>query len=708
MPDYIAHTDKSSDRIQTVQEHLTQAAVLAGEFARPFHAEAEGFFCGMLHDLGKYTPEFQRHILENAGSPDHSTAGAWEAWQRRDLPAAFCIAGHHGGLPDGGAPDVEAPGTLMGRLANYPQVKQDYSAYSQELTLPNPAAAPPWSMRDNFAAMFYTRMLYSCLTDADFLDTESFMSDSRSGRRSTYPDMQQLLERLEAYVRPWWDARTELNRMRCRILRTCLDAGEQPSGLYTLTVPTGGGKTVASLAFALRHAAVRGKRRIIYVIPFTSIIEQNAAVFRQILDGDCVIEHHSNTEPDGDGPQRLACENWDAPVIVTTAVQFFESLYANRSSQCRKLHNIADSVLIFDEAQMLPIPYLEPCVQAMAELVRNYGCTALLCTATQPALQPIFNRLKTGLHSEELIPDPDVLSRAFRRVAFRQKGTQTTEELAERLAAETQVLCIVNTRKRARELYGMLPAEGSFHLSTLMTPRHRRRVLEEVRRRLKAGLPCRVVSTSLIEAGVDVDFPCVFRELAGLDSILQAAGRCNRENRRDPEKSLVTVFSFDEAPPPLFRQNIAATREALRNGGTPDDPAAIQTYFRFLHQLKEAELDEHQILDQIQRGIGDIQLPFATLAREVKLIGTDTRAVYIPNEHNAELLNTLRSGAVSRELFRALGRDAVNIYPQHFAALADAGALERIGDAAILRDPSLYDENAGLSLQSDAGRGLYV
>jgi len=444
------------------------------------------------------------------------------------------------------------------------------------------------------------------------------------------------------------------------------------------------------------------------VIPYTSIIEQYAAVFRQILGGDCVIEHHSNREPDGDGPQRLACENWDAPIIVTTAVQFFESLYANRSSQCRKLHNIAGSVLIFDEAQMLPIPYLEPCVQAIAELVRNYGCTALLCTATQPALQPVFNRLKTGLHSEELIPDPDVLSRALRRVVFRQEGTQTTGELAERLAAEAQTLCIVNTRKRARELYGMLPAGESFHLSTLMTPRHRRAVLEEVRRRLAEGLPCRVVSTCLIEAGVDVDFPCVFRELAGLDSILQAAGRCNRENRRDPEKSPVTVFFFDEAPPPLFRQNIASTREALRNGRAPDDPAAIQTYFRFLHQLKETELDEHQILDKIRRGIGGVQLPFATLAREVKLIGTDTRTVYIPNVHNADLLAALRNGAVSRELFRALGRDAVNIYPQHFAALADAGALDRVGDSSILRDLSLYDENAGLSLQSDAGRSLYV
>lgn len=473
------------------------------------------------------------------------------------------------------------------------------------------------------------------------------------------------------------------------------------------------GKTVASLAFALSHAKEHGLRRVIYVIPYTSIIEQTADIFRGILDRENVLKHHSNLlydlEQEADTHTiRLAkaTENRDMPVVVTSAVQFFESLYTCRSSQCRKLHNIAGSVVIFDEAQMLPIPYLRPCVWAISQLTAHYNVSAVLCTATQPALEPVFREFLPSCPIRELCP-PDIRQQeVFRRVSFQHIGKLTWDDLAAQLMTHSQVLCIVNTRKAAQAVYERLDGADRFHLSTLMYSNHRKQQLREIRRRLREGLPCRVVSTSLIEAGVDVDFPVVFRETAGLDSIPQSAGRCNREGKRSPAESVVWIFDGEEKIPPLFSAAVGAGREAMARHKDISSSAAIHDYFERLLDLngKDAQ-DEERILPLIQREF----FPFRTVAERFHLIDSPTRMVYIPLGEGAALTDRLWAGESGRSLFRQLGQYGVSIYEQHFAALETAGDLEVLENgAAILRSTALYSSETGLSLRADSGKGLFI
>ncbi len=710
---FLAHTSETG-LMQTVEDHLTGTAALSAEFAASFGAKAQGQLLGLAHDIGKYSAEFQRRLLEQGPRVDHSTAGAFECARRGMEWAAFGVAGHHGGLPDGGSHlDAAGQPTLWGRLKSTADGKNpSYTAWPGAL----PTVPPlPAMGKDGLTDSFFIRMLYSCLVDGDFLDTESFMKGAPPplGGRDTLPT---LLARLEDYISGWWSPKTELNRRRCDILCACLDGGSQKRGLYTLTVPTGGGKTVASLAFALRHAIANGMERIIYVIPYTSIIEQNAAVFRSILGEDNVVEHHSGVSYDpaeGATPaqyrQALAAENFDAPVVVTTAVQFFESLYSNRPSQCRKLHNLANSVLIFDEAQMLPLAHLRPCVAAIAHLVAHCRASAVLCTATQPVLGDLFREFTPTLSPRELCPGTVDLYGHFRRVTFAHGGTLSREMLAERLAGQNQVLCIVNSRKSAEALYRLLPPEHRYHLSTLMYPAHRRAMLSEIRRRLREGLPCRVVSTSLIEAGVDVDFPAVWREEAGLDSILQAAGRCNREGSRIARDSLVTVFRGEDALPPLFRRNIGATAEALSGNADPAHPHTVQRYFLALLDLVGGSLDKSGTLDAFRRGLEGTQMPFRTVAEGFHLIDSATKTIYIPVDDGRELVEQLRSGARSRQLFRALGQYGVSVYEKHYQSLWAAGDLDELEDgSAVLNNLSLYSPETGLSLEADFGKGLFV
>ena len=456
-PQPLAHISEDGQRTQSVRDHLLGTAALAETFARPFGGQEQAYLAGLLHDVGKYSAAFQQR-LRGGPKVDHATAGAKIAYGARQPEVAFAIAGHHGGLPDGGArTDPDGTGTLFARLK-----KEVPPCEGWKDEIPLPAAHRPPLPGDGFAASFYTRMLYSCLVDADYLDTETFMNGAPAPRGGgAAPD--ELLQRLQTYIAPWWDAKNALNRKRCDILRACLDAGESAApGLFALTVPTGGGKTVSSLAFALAHAAAQGKTRVIYVIPYTSIIDQTAEVFRGILGEENVIEHHSGADfsmPEGEFDPRLyrkalAAENWDAPVIVTTAVQFFESLFANRASRCRKLHNIAGSVVVFDEAQTLPVPYLRPCVAAIGQLVQFYGVTAVLCTATQPALQPLFDELAPGLVMREICPDADELYRFFRRTTLRQAGELTAEEVTAQLCDVPQALCVVNRRATVQHMGG--------------------------------------------------------------------------------------------------------------------------------------------------------------------------------------------------------------------------------------------------------------
>ena len=709
MESYFAHIAEDG-REQTVREHLEGTAKLCAQFAQTFRGEDQGRLIGLAHDIGKNSKEFQRR-LQGGPIVDHSTAGAVECARLNALWAAHCVVGHHGGLLDEGSlADQPGESTLMGRLKK--GLSGGIPSYNMEKPLKVGSQPKIWG-RDPLTDAFYTRMMYSCLVDADYLDTEWFMTGKDQGR-GAYDSLPVLLDHLEKYVSPWWNPKTELNRRRCGILRDCMEKGAEPKGVYTLTVPTGGGKTVASLAFALRQAVHHGMTRVIYVIPYTSIIEQNAAVFREILGQGNVVEHHSGVQYDPEGDfdldgyrQALATENWDAPVIVTTAVQFFESLYANRPSKCRKLHNIANSVIIFDEAQMIPTAHLKPCVAGIAQLVEHYGVTAVLCTATQPSLNDLFQKYAWGRVCQEICPGVEALYDQFRRVSFVKSGRKSYEAIAEEMAELSQVLCIVNSRKSAQEIYEQLPEDGSFHLSTLMYPNHRRDVLEEIRWRLCEGLPCRVVSTSLIEAGVDVDFPAVYREMAGLDSILQAAGRCNREGKRKPEDSVVTIFEGEGSIPPMLKVNIGATREALSQVEDPGSLEAISAYFTAYRSLAGEALDKAGVIDAFEKGISGCMNPFKTVAERFHLIDSPTKTIYIPMGEGGELTEFLLAGERSRALYRKAGQYGVTVYEQHYQTLLEAGDIIPLDqDSGVLSNLQFYDEKKGLSLEADWGKAI--
>lgn len=708
---YYAHIREDGKK-QTVEEHQRGTAERCAAFASAFEEENRGRLLGYAHDIGKCSEAFQKRLL---GGPkvDHATAGALECAKIREDLAACCVVGHHGGLPDYGNLKADYPGapTCIGRMKK--GLSGGIPVHHWVGTLPAPGQLPVF--RDRFTQSLWTRMLYSCLVDADYLDTEAFMWEGAYSRGG-YDPLPVLLDRLYAYIGHWFPGDTELNRNRCEILKQCLEAAAQPRGVYSLTVPTGGGKTVSSLAFALKHAVENGLDRVIYVIPYTSIIEQNAAVFRWILGENNVVEHHSGICLDDDSEtsrdnlfQRLAAENWDAPVIVTTAVQFFESLYSNRPSQCRKLHNTANSVIVFDEAQMLPTCHLKPCVGAIANLTAHFRSTVVLCTATQPALSDLFTQFCPELQIKELCPAVADAFQKFRRVTYRDGGTLSNAALAEELGRQDQVLCIVNTRKAAQRIFELLPREGSYHLSTLMYPAHRKNVLDTIRQRLKDGMPCRVVSTSLIEAGVDVDFPAVYRELAGLDAVAQAAGRCNREGKRAAQDSVVTWFRGETPAPVLQRVHIRAAQEALEGNRDPGDPETIHRYFTALRSLIGDQMDKSNAVKNLREGLRGCLFPFEAVANNFHFIDQATCTVYVPIGAGAKACQPLIERMAKREDYRRAGQYSVSVYEHHFRALLNAGDIECLTDtSAVLVNLNLYDPVTGLSLKTELGKAEFV
>lgn len=714
---YLAHVSEDGKSIQSLKEHLLAVSDLAGKFAGQFGAADYARKAGLIHDLGKATEAFQNRLLRNGKKVDHSTAGAIELYRIGMIHAALCVAGHHGGIPNvGSRVDSSDDATLLGRLKREPGKEiPDYRAFIGDLDL-EPVELP-FTQKNNFSGAFFTRMVFSCLVDADFLDTELFMK-SGAVDRGKHDDLLTLKERLDNYVEPWWDAKTDLNKKRTEILKNCIEAGSGEKGLYSLTVPTGGGKTISSLAFALEHASRHAEiQRVVYVIPYTSIIEQTANTFRDILGADNVIEHHSNFDYDTKGDLaddvkemrfRLACENWDAPVIVTTNVQFFESLYSNKTSRCRKLHNLANSVIIFDEAQMIPLPYLKPCIAAIAELVENYGCTALLCTATQPSLNKFF---PDDMSAEEICRDTASLYEFFRRTTIKHIGPQTINEIAEQMAEFDQVLCIVNTKKQAQDLFMMLPEDGRFHLSTLLTPTDRSGAIKEIKIRLKNQLPCRVASTSLVEAGVDIDFPYLYKTEAGLDSIIQAAGRCNREGKAPAEKSLVYVFRTEDRPPTAIMQNTVVMQEVAETHEDVASPDAIKAYFDNLHDFKDELLDKKKIIAAFDEPDARGNLPFRTISQEFNLIEEDTRLIFIPpKEDEHQMLWRLENDERSRKLMRKVTLFSVAIRKKQWERLISAGATRMLDDEiAVLTDTTLYNgKETGLSINLDNCDGLFI
>ena len=729
---------------QTLQSHLVNVGEMAAEFAQVFGAQEIACQTGKLHDLGKYSEAFDRR-LHGGPSVDHATAGAKIAVERWGNVIgklmAFCIAGHHAGLANGNG-EGDNRRTLKQRLAL--QFGADIPAldnlWQQEIKLPQNLPAPPLKADAHhpfFSYAFFTRMLYSCLVDADYLDTEAFYLklENKASERGGYPDLNTLQHNFNQFINDFRrriaqaPEQTEaekrnaaLNRLRSEILEHAVEQAAQPQGLFTLTVPTGGGKTFTSMAFALEHAKQHGMRRVIYVIPFTSIIEQNAAEFRKAfgeLGEQAVLEHHS-TFDDGKlkneatkDKLRLASENWDAPIVVTTAVQFFESLFADRSSRCRKLHNIAGSVIILDEAQMLPLNLLLPIMQAIKELAQNYRCSIVMCTATQPAVQAENGFYRGFENVREIAPKPTALFNKLRRTTMQHIGTQTDADLLAKLGEHPQMLVIVNNRRHARSLYDQAKhLDGTFHLTTLMCAKHRSQKLDEIRGRLKNGEPCRVIATSLIEAGVDVDFPLVMRAEAGLDSVAQAAGRCNREGKRPSENSFVWIFTPEEqwkAPPELATQ--AAVMRLTADSFSDDllSTQAVAAYFAELYQLKGSELDNKKILKMHNDTGQNLDFPFQTIADKFRMIESHMQPLIIPFDVDAEnLISSLHHADHIGGLLRKLQPYTVQIPEKALAALYKAGRIEPINEKNFgkqfytLIGLDLYDEVAGLSWEDNA------
>ena len=727
------------ERWQTLQSHSVNVGEMAAEFARVFGAQEIACQTGQLHDLGKYSEAFNCR-LHGGPSVDHATAGAKIAVERwRNVIGkliAFCIAGHHAGLANGSG-EGDNRRTLKQRLAL--QFGADIPAldnlWQQEIKLPQNLSAPPLKADAHhpfFSYAFFTRMLYSCLVDADYLDTEAFYLklENKAAERGGYPDLNVLQHNFNQFINDFRrriaqaPEQTEaekrnaaLNRLRSEILDHAVEQAAQPQGLFTLTVPTGGGKTFTSMAFALEHAKQHGMRRVIYVIPFTSIIEQNAAEFRKAfgeLGEQAVLEHHS-TFDDGKlqneatkDKLRLASENWDAPIVVTTAVQFFESLFADRSSRCRKLHNIAGSVIILDEAQMLPLNLLLPIMQAIKELAQNYRCSVVMCTATQPAVQAENGFYRGFENVREIAPKPTALFDKLRRTTVQHIGTQTDADLLAKLGEHPQMLVIVNNRRHARSLYDQAKhLDGTFHLTTLMCAKHRSQKLDEIRGRLKNGEPCRVIATSLIEAGVDVDFPLVMRAEAGLDSVAQAAGRCNREGKRSSENSFVWIFAPEEqwkAPHELATQ--AAVMRLTADEFSDDllSTQAVAAYFAELYQLKGSELDNKKILKMHNDTGQSLDFPFQTIADKFRMIESHMQPLIIPFDVDAEnLISSLHHADHIGGLLRKLQPYTVQIPEKALAALYKAGRIEPINEKNFgkqfytLIGLDLYDEVAGLS-----------
>jgi CRISPR-associated endonuclease/helicase Cas3 len=722
---FYAHSreGKPPEEWHRLEDHLVQVAELARKFAERFHAGDWGYLAGLWHDLGKFLSAFQSFIHKVGGLDahlegkpdrvDHSSAGAIQAVQAlgfRGRVLAYPIAGHHAGLPDWQSPDA-GMAALSQRLARGRQLeKKEASGIPPSLlnhTLPTerPKAGTELSLS------LWMRMLFSCLVDADFLDTEAFFEPGKPETRKGYPKLPELLSVFHQYMEDkkaklGEAGKTAVNRIRDDILSRCREMAFHQPGIFTLTVPTGGGKTLSSLAFALQHAATYGKDRIIYVIPYTSIIEQTADQFRDAFRnaGEAVLEHHSNldaTDETKETPRsRLACENWDAPIIVTTSVQFFESLFASRTSRCRKLHNIVNSVIILDEAQLLPPDFLKPILEALKELRKNYGVTVVFCTATQPALGPhkAVDFDFAGIPDmKEIVDDPAALHQKLKRTAVRKVRNLepiSWEDVAEELRQHDSVLCVVNRRDDARTLWQIMPG-GTFHLSGLMCGSHRAEKIAEVKRRLKDKIPTRVISTHLVEAGVDVDFPVVYRAAAGLDSIAQAAGRCNREGLLDCGEVFVFVPP-SKTPAGHLRQAAEIGRRLLVSGADdPLSPDRFEAFFREFYWVRGPRLDARGIIMDLANH-PQLEINFRTAARNFRLIDETSQAPVIVRYHNEDLLDILERRELERWLLSRLQRSVVNLPRYLHKRLLDEGAIREVHPGVFVQGHgALYHKDLG-------------
>jgi len=740
---YYAHSTDRQDKSdwQTLKDHLENVADIAKGFSKDFNAEQLGYAAGLLHDIGKYSPEFQQRLTGINIKANHSTAGAQECGNLYDkaqsLILEYVITGHHGGLLN--FENTDGTDSNLRKRISQKQLP-NYSAYKSEILAPDLIGfrphLKPFHDRQGFAVSFYIRMLFSCLVDADFLDTENVLKPDKSVLRGKYESFETLFKKfdnhmngvlLEAEEAGNNNLKAEnsklINRYRREIYEQCREKASSQQQMFSLTVPTGGGKTLSSMAFALDHLKKHNLSRIFYIIPYTSIIEQNADVFRKNFGAQNVLEHHSNYDPRNEELEnkdsenahnieeklKLSAENWDMPIVVTTNVQFFKSMFSNRVSRCRKLHNLSNSVIILDEAQMLPTGFLKPCLAALSELVANYGSTVVICTATKPNLDGLLDKCVKPV---EIMQSPEKLYEIFRRVHVTDIGDSSDTDLSTRLAAHKQVLCIVNTRRHTLNLYNLLPeSKSTYHLSARMCPVHRRKILNEIKARLDTGSDCRVVSTSLIGVGVNIDFPAVYEGKCGIDSACQGAGRCNREGKLvNREEKLVygEVYVFrstEEFKMVPWQRRVAEIGSKIFDEYR-DDPLsipAVDQYFKELYFYEGDGLDKERILPALEECCNKFEFPFKDVADAFKLIKDNTQSIIIPYDNNARsLLKKLLRTGFPGSYIRSLQGYTVNIYFNEFETLTKSNAITCIADRFfVLKEGSdYYSENVGLLNQS--------
>lgn len=722
---YYAHTleGQGEEKWQTVREHAENVAGLVKEFSAPWCTKEYAENLGLLHDVGKYQADFQRRLHGESIAVEHSISGA-ALWLDMKWPAsgAYCIAGHHSGLPDvGNKTDSADEPTLLGRIKRAAQ--QDYSAYKAELslrkidTIPSRDAISPSGNLESFQKeyAFWTRMMYSCLTDADYLDTETFCNGRKE--RGVHADLEACRRRIERHIAQF-QADTPVRRARDAMRRQVLSHAQEKADVYLCNMPTGSGKTLTSMQFALERAARSHKKHIIYVIPYLSIIEQNAKIFKDIFGADAVLEHHCNFDyesvKDESTRERLrrSAENWDASIIVTTNVQFFESIYGNRGSELRKLHNMADSVIVFDEAHMFPGLFFQPCLEAVRILTQRYRCEAVFMTATMPDFQTWMRQFGCGgVKTIDLMADKSDFP-VFERCTIENLGRVSAEKLAGLAAEAENALIVVNSRKAARFLYKLMPGK-KYHLSTYMTHEDRSAVIADVRNSLDRHERFCLVSTSLIEAGVDLDFDLVFRETAGLDNLLQTAGRCNREGKKKGCKTYAFSFEEEEMQPrsnelPVKQSLCRQAFEKYRNIASPE---AVSFYFNGLYAYTLADrmsMDFKGAISPASCGADCFGFDFAAYARHFRLIDQNTQPLVIVTDKNRKTVRALLAAAAHGGMvsMRRLQPYVIALRDYEWKRLSEAGVICCEGGVNYLDNARYYNGETGICFENN-GASIY-
>lgn len=727
---HIKSNDVKTFEVQELLNHLYGTAELSAKFAAAFKNQEWGWLLGLWHDLGKYSDEFQEYIKVNSGyeeddqkrpKTDHTSAGAIlakEIYPNHWPPLAYCIAGHHSGLHNF-IHEPNIPGDLSERLKKQEFLDKIRSKIPRELFEKINLNLPIGKPIEANQMHIWIRMLFSCLVDADFLDTERFMNPESSEMRNKYDSLSELKNRFDNHMEKMCKnaPSTAVNSFRNQILRDCIKSGELSPGFFSITVPTGGGKTLSSMAWALVHALKYNKSRIVFAIPYTSIITQTAQIYRSIFGDENVVEHHSNIVENTDTQQRkLAAENWDAPIVVTTNVQLFESLYSNKTSRCRKLHNLVNSIIILDEAQMLPPECLQPILTVLKGLVDDYGVSVMFSTATQPALTGRIGgsgkNTFYGIPTEsvrEVVQNVDTLASELKRVDIHlpQNINETIEwsVIAEELQQHEQVLCIVNTRNQCRELHELMPKD-TLYLSRLMCTAHIMDVIDEIKLRLKENKPVRVISTQLIEAGVDIDFPFVYRAIAGLDSIAQCAGRCNREGRLNEKNKLGLMKVFVPStgvPIGLMRKGADTFKELIaletQDENTLLNPKTFHDYFKLFYS-KIDNFDKPDIKNLLWNDAGQMKFQFATAARDFRLIDDrGEKTILVEYKEGSNLIQLLKRKGPEPWLMRKLQRYTVSVNEHDFEEIRKASLIVELHGCWIQDYSKLYNQHSGLQLK---------